>query len=124
MEAYSKDIRNRVIRAIKAGASYVEVAERFDIARQTVSEYWSRYQERGEVYRKQHGGYRRSRIEPYREEIEQWIEEDSNLTLEALKERLFERYGIKLSVSTLCYHLDRMELTYKKNATRQRTRAS
>lgn len=124
MEAYSKDIRNRVIKAIKAGATFVEVAERFDIARQTVSEYWKRYQEKGEVYRKQQGGYRRSRIEPYWHEIEQWIEQDNGLTLEALKQRLFECYGIKLSVSTLCYHLERMELTYKKNATRQRTRPS
>lgn len=124
MEAYSKDLRNKVIKAIKAGATFIEAAERFDLARQTVSEYWKRYQEKGEVYRKQQGGYRRSRIEPYRNQIGQWIEQDNGLTLESLKQRLFECYGIKLSVSTLYYHLERMNLTYKKNATRQRARPS
>ena len=124
MEAYSKDIRNRVIKSIKAGSSFVETADRYQLARQTVSEYWKRYQEKGEVYRKQHGGYRRSRLDPYREEIKRWIEQDNDMTLETLQERLSERYKVNLSVSTLGYHLERMNLSYKKNATRQRARAS
>lgn len=124
MEAYSKDIRNRVIKAIEAGSSFVETAERYQLARQTVSEYWKRYQEKGEVYRKQQGGYRRSRLDPYREEIKRWIEQDNDMTLETLQQRLSERYKVKLSVSTLGYHLERMNLSYKKNATRQRARAS
>lgn len=124
MKAYSQDIRQRVVKAIEAGSSFVEAAERFGLTRQTASNYWKRYQERGEVYCKQQGGHLRSRIEPHRATIKVWLEERNDLTLLELQERLAQEYGVQIGVSTLGYHLDRMKLSYKKNAARQRAGAS
>jgi len=103
-----------VIKAIRNGASYVEVAERFEITRQTDSVYWKRYQETGEVYLKQQGGHMQSRIEPYRQQIAGWLQEKNDLTLATLQQRLEQDCGVQISISTLGYHLDRMNLSYKK----------
>jgi transposase len=122
MNPYGQELRKRVVKALRAGASLAEVSRRYEVHRHTVRDYWRRYRAKGEVFTKPKGGHRRSRLAPYREQVGRWIEEQQDLTLVELQGRLRARYGVALAVSTLGYHLSRMGLSYKKNAARQRTK--
>ena len=47
MRAYSKDLREKIIRAIEAGELGTHVAKRFDVAKSFVYKIYKRYQETG-----------------------------------------------------------------------------
>jgi transposase len=49
MKAYSQDLRQRVLRAIDAGASQGKVAETFAISRATIKRYLKQRRETGDV---------------------------------------------------------------------------
>jgi transposase len=124
MKSYSLDLRERVVAGRQKGQSAQELAKRFGICKRSVERYWERQQETGSVAPKQRGGYRRSRLAGQEQTLRGWIDAQADLTLEQLQERLRTELGIKLSVSALWYGLDRLGLSFKKNAARRRTRAS
>lgn len=121
MKAYSSDLRKKIIEKRKAGLTYAEIAALFEVAPITVRRYWKRYKQSGEAYCKQRGGYRKSVIDPHREQIVEWIKENRSITLTELQARLRECHGVKIALSGLCRHLKLMGLTFKKNAKGQRT---
>jgi transposase len=49
MKAYSQDVRQRLLRAIDAGASQGEVAETFAVSRATIKRYLKQRRETGDV---------------------------------------------------------------------------
>ena len=124
MKSLSIDLRERVVAGRQKGQSAEELAKRFGICKRSVERYWSRQQETGSVAPKQRGGYRRSRLEGHDETLRGWIDEQADLTLEQLRERISTELGIELSVSALWYRLDRLGLSFKKNAPRGRARPS
>jgi transposase len=124
MKSYSLDLRERVVAGRRQGQSAEELAKRFGICKRSVERYWERQQQVGSVEAKQRGGYRRSRLVGHEETLRGWIQAQADLTLEQLQERLRVELGIELSVSALWYGLDRLGLSFKKNAARRRARAS
>ena len=124
MKSYSVDLRERVVAGRQKGQSAEELAKRFGVCKRSVERYWSRQQETGSVAPKQRGGYRRSRLEGHDETLRGWINAQADLTLEQLRERISIELGIELSVSALWYRLDRLGLSFKKNAPRGRARTS
>jgi transposase len=54
--------------------------------------------------------------------LRRWIAAEPGLTLEQLRERLAAQ-GIVVKVGALWHQLNKWNLTFKKNAARQRTRA-
>lgn len=124
MKSYSNDLRERVVTARREGQSAEEVAKRFGICKRSVERYWRRQQQVGSVAPKQRGGYRRARLSGHEETLRGWIAAQADLTLEQLRERLRAELDIQLSVSALWYGLERLGLSFKKNAERRRARAS
>lgn len=55
MRAYSEDLRIRVIEAVKSGGGLRKIGKQFKVSKTTVSRWYQRYRETGEVKAKQMG---------------------------------------------------------------------
>ena len=122
MRTYSLDLRERIIASRKEGHSAGEVARMFLVCRRSVERYWQKYQSTGAVAAKQRGGYRRSCLEGQDENLRAWINAEKDLTLAQLRERICNDLGIKVGNTALWHRLERLGLSYKKNASRCRAR--
>jgi transposase len=82
----------------------------------------SREQKTGQRTSFQIGGHRRSRIAEMEPVLRAWIEQAPGLSLVELGERLAAQ-GISIKIGALWHQLNKWNLTFKKNAARQRARA-
>jgi transposase len=119
MQSYSQDLRDRVLRALARGEGPSAIAERFEVSRFYVYQVRDREQETGVRSSFQIGGHRRSRVQDAEPVLRRWIAAEPGLTLEALRERLAE-HGISIKIGALWHQLNKWNLTFKKNAARQR----
>jgi transposase len=122
MQSYSQDLRDRVLRALARGEGPSAIAERFEVSRFYVYQVRDREQETGVRSSFQIGGHRRSRVQDAEPVLRRWIAAEPGLTLEELRERLAEQ-GIAIKIGALWHQLNKWNLTFKKNAARQRARA-
>jgi transposase len=122
MQTYSRDLRERIIAARKDGHSAEEVARLFRVCRRSAERYWKKYLSTGAVEPGQRGGYRRSCLEGHDRSLRAWIGEKKDLTLAELRERILRDLGIAVSTTALWHRLERLGLSYKKNAARRRAR--
>jgi transposase len=121
MHPYSQDLRNRVLRALERGDRPSEIARRFEVSRVWVYQVRDRAEKTGERGSLPIGGYRRSRIADKEQELRAWIADRPDLTLAELQQRL-EQQGVAIKIGALWHQLSRWNLTFKKNAARQRAR--
>ena len=121
MKAYALDLRERVLRARGQGESAQEVARRFSLSKRSVERYWHRYQETGQTTAGQMGGHRRSKLAPHDATLRKWIDQQPDLTLRELRQRCRAQLQVRLGVTALWHRLERLGLSYKKNAARRRT---
>jgi transposase len=122
MQSYSQDLRDRVLRALARGDGPSAIAERFEVSRFYVYQVRDREQETGVRSSFQIGGHRRSRVQDAEPVLRRWIAAEPGLTLQELRERLAEQ-GIAIKIGALWHQLNKWNLTFKKNAARQRARA-
>ena len=122
MQTYSRDLRERVVAARSAGQSAQEIARLFRVSKRSVERFWRKYLDTGAIEPKQRGGYRRSRLEKHDRKLRRWIKQRADLTLAQLQERIAQDLGIKLGTTALWHRLERLGLSYKKNAERRRAR--
>jgi transposase len=122
MQSYSQDLRDRVLRALARGEGPSAIAQRFEVSRFYVYQVRDREQESGVRSSFQIGGHRRSRVEDAEPALRRWISSEPGLTLEQLRERLALQ-GIEIKTGALWHQLNKWNLTFKKNAARQRARA-
>src|ERR1700677_888816 len=121
MQSYSQDLRDRVLRALSRGDGPSTIARRFEVSRFYVYQVRDREQETGVRSSFQIGGHRRSRLEEAEPALRGWIAAEPGLTLAELQERL-PAEGIAIKIGALWHQLNKWNLTFKKNAARQRTR--
>jgi len=122
MAAYSQDLRDRVLRALERGEGPTKIARRFEVSVRWVYEVKERYEVSGERCSRPVGGYRRSCLVDMEPQIRAWIKAGPDLTLMEMCERL-SKQGITIKVPALWHQLDKWNLSFKKNAARQRARA-
>ena len=122
MQSYSQDLRDRVLRALARGEGPSAIAQRLEVSRFYVYQVRDREQESGVRSSFQIGGHRRSRVEDAEQTLRRWITSEPGLTLEQLRERLALE-GIEIKTGALWHQLNKWNLTFKKNAARQRARA-
>jgi len=123
MQAYSQDLRERVLRALDRGDGPTAIAERFEVSRVWVYQVKNRLEQSGQRGSLPIGGHRVSRVAVVENEVRAWIAEKPDLTLSELCERLQSEKGISLKIPALWHQLNKWDLTVKKNAARQRARA-
>jgi transposase len=122
MQAYSQDLRERVLRALERGDRPAEIARRFEVSRLWVYRVRDRQQETGVRSSFQIGGHRRSRLAEREQALRAWIAAEPDLTLAELQQRLAQQ-GVATKIGALWHQLNNWNLTFKKNLARQRARA-
>jgi transposase len=121
MQAYSQDIRERVLRALERDEGVSAIAMRFEVSRWWVQEVRKQYKTHGRRSSLPIGGHRKSRLAGWEETIQGWLKEQADLTLAQMCERLAEQ-GVTIKVPALWHQLNKWGLTLKKNSARQRAR--
>ena len=124
MRTYSRDLRERIVAARERGQSAQEIARLFKVSKRSVERYWKQYSSTGSLEPKQRGGYRRSRLEKHDETLRRWIRQEADLTLAQLQERVRRDLKVRLGITALWHRLERLGLSYKKNAARRRAKSS
>lgn len=122
MDAYSKDLRERVLGALARGERPSHIARRYEVSRGWVYQVRDRLRQTGQRGSLPMGGHRRSRIAGMEQQIRAWIQAEADLTLAQLCQRLAEE-GIEIKGPALWHQLDKWNLSFKKNPARQRARA-
>ena len=122
MQSYSQDLRERVLGALARGEGPSAIARRYEVSRFYVYQVRDREQETGVRTSFQIGGRRRSRLAEAEPALRAWISAAPGLTLAELQQRL-ESKGISTKVGALWHQLNKWNLTFKKNAARQRAGA-
>jgi len=122
MNAYSQDLRDRVLRALERGDGPTAIANRFEVSRVWVYQVRHRLQQTGQRGSLPIGGHRQSRLAGMESTLRAWLKETGDLTLAELCTRL-ATHGVAIKVPALWHQLDKWKLTLKKNPARQRARA-
>jgi len=122
-QSYGVQLRERIVSARQDGHSAQEVAKWFKVSKRSVERYWKTYQQTGSLEPKQRGGYRHSRLETHADTLRQWIAQQPDLTLHELQQRCVDVLDVHIGITALWQQLDKLGLSFKKNATRQRARS-
>ena len=118
MRTDSTDLRERIVAARERGHSAAETARLFEVSKRSVERYCKLQATTGSLQPKQRGGYRRSRLEKHDETLRRWIQEQPDLTLAELQQRLARKRKVSLGLTALWHRLEHLGLSYKKNAAR------
>ena len=97
MQAYSVDLRKRVLEDCEGGGSTREVALKYRVSESWVRRLKQRHRENGEVAPRRAGNKRPPRWLAHAEQLQQLVEQQPDATLRELGERL----GIQVSPQTL-----------------------
>jgi transposase len=112
--ALSVDLRERVVRAVEAGASRHQAAERFRVSLASASRWCAQFAREGHVAPKPLGGDQRShRIEAHADLILSLYEAQPGLYLHELRTALAER-GVCVAQSSLSRFFKRHAISRKK----------
>lgn len=110
---YSVDLRERVVRAVGAGASCRSAAAKFEVSVSFVIKLMQRWRQRGSVAPDRYGGWKRSPLEAHAERVRALLAAEPDLTIEELRIRLAGG-GVQTSRSALGRFLLVHGLTRKK----------
>ena len=119
---YSLDLRERAIEAVLAGASRREVAEQYGLSPSVVIIWMQRWEATGGIAAKPTGGSI-SPLEDHAEFLLDLVAEQPDLTLDEIVAAM-AKAGIAGSRTAVWRFFDRHEVTYKKNAIRQRAEST
>jgi transposase len=113
--ALSVDLRDRVLKAIAAGASCRQAAERFGVSASSAIRWQALVRSRGNAIPRVQGGDRRSgRIERHAAMILDAVGRAPDITLAELRAELAS-HGVGVAIATLWRFFDRRQITLKKS---------
>ena len=121
MDAYSLDLRTRVLAACDAGKKTKQVAELFSVSPAWVRRLKQRRREDGSIAPRPIPGGKPKLDEAHRAKLGGFVQQKPDATLEELRVRIAEELGIRISIGALWETLRRMEFSFKKS---RRTPAS
>jgi len=116
--AYSSDLRIRVIRALEAGLSARGAARRLGVGGSTATAWVGRWRREGSSEAKSQKGRSRSPLAAHAAFLLALVDEQADLTLEEIRERLAQR-GVPVAVSSIWRFFDRHGISFKKNRARR-----
>ena len=120
---YSRDLRERVVRAVEGGLSRRRAALAFGVGIATVIDWVAVWRESGRITPKPMGGDHNSRLKGERAWLLQRIEAIPDLTLEEIRAELGQR-GIHVGYGTVWRFFAAAGISVKKNRARRRARAA
>jgi putative transposase len=110
------DLRWRIVEAVRQGSSIRAAARRFAVSPSAAIKLMQRVEATGSAAPDRFGGHRRPLLDPYRTELERMVAAAPAATLAELRERLGDRHGVSVGLSTLHAMLHRLGLRHKKTA--------
>lgn len=113
----SQDLRCRIVDLVATGVSRRSAARHFQVSASSAVRFVKQAEEVGHVEVKPRKP-RRSRLDPFGDDIKIWISGQPDLTLQELSSRLAQAHGLTVAISTLDDWLRVNKITYKKNGTR------
>jgi len=124
MRPYSEDLRERIVKSRKEGKSAQEISKTFQVCVRTVQRYVKAKEQSGSLTPRKIGGHLRSRLEAHDETLCAWIAETPDLTLEEIRARCQKQLRVKIGLNALWKRIERLGLSFKKNAARRRARSA
>lgn len=121
MDAYSLDLRTRVLAACDAGKKTKQVAQLFSVSPAWVRRLKQRRREDGSIAPRPIPGGKPKLDGTNRAKLSEFVQQKPDATLEELRRRIAQELGIRISIGALWETLRRMKLSFKKS---RRTRAS
>lgn len=116
MKAYSQDLRERVIAAVKQGVqSQSEIAETFGLSQSTVETWWRRWRTTRSVAALPHAGGPPRALKGCTTAIRAAVTQQPDITLAERCEQVAEHHDIQASPSMLCRELQQLDLPRKKS---------
>ncbi len=117
MQAYSLDLRERVVAAYENGVETIlEVAERFEVSDSFIKKLLRRKRATGEIAPIGHRGGQPKRLtDEHRKWLLKTVVAEPDITLGELRERLLAEKNLSVSVPTLCRQLRALNLRRKKS---------
>lgn len=117
MQAYSLDLRRRVVEAYENGVETIlEVAGRFEVSESFIKKLLRRKRTTGNIAPIGHRGGQSKRLsEKDRRWLLKTVVAESDITLGELQERLLGEQKLAASVPTLCRELRALNLRRKKS---------
>jgi transposase len=110
---YSLDLRQRIVRAVEAGASRRATAAKFDVSPSCVVKLVQRWRQKGTLAPDPVGGGRRAKLADHAELVHALLAATPDSTIAELKTRLAAA-GIAVSPSAISRFLKACGLTRKK----------
>lgn len=123
-KAYSNDLRGKILERYQRGsASLSELAERFGVSHGYTKKIRKQQLRTGQMERPAYRAGRRSRVRSEMEaSLRSWVQEQPDLTLAELQQRLQRTHSLHLSMGRLWLVLRQLQLPLKKNSPRPGTR--
>ncbi len=117
MQAYSLDLRQRVVAAYENGVeTIIEVAARFEVSDSFIKKLLRRKRTTGEIAPVGHRGGQPKRLnEKHRKWLLKTVLAAPDITLEEVRQRLSGEHQVAASVPTLSRELRALNLRRKKN---------
>src|SRR5215207_5384470 len=116
MDAYSEDLRKKIVEAVeKRGMPKIEAARSFGVGISSVKRYVATYREGGSLAPKKRPGSKPKLGEAARKLLEANLEEHPEATLPQRREFLQRVCGVSVSDSTVSRMLRRLGWTRKKD---------
>ena len=120
---YSQDLRDRVIDAVKKGEmSRRAAARRYEISESVAIKWLERVERHGSREPVGHGGHRASKLMPHLDFLEAARSEKSDITLQALCDRLWSERGVEADTSMMSRFFRRSGITFKKRPSSRASR--
>ena len=113
----SQDLRIRIRRAVEAGSSRRQTAERFEVSPSTVIKLIRRVHQTGSTAPAQIGGYRRPILEAHAGLLRSLVSSRPHITLAEIQAALRQRGIVVRALSTISDMLRRLGLSHKKTTT-------
>jgi len=114
-QAYSQDLRERVMRAIDGGLGVYAGAEVFGVSVSYIYKALGRRRSTGETMARSQRGHQKQKLAPYHEAISQRVAAHPDETIEELRVWLVSSYGVSVSTGGMWNTLKRLGLTLKKS---------
>jgi transposase len=117
MQAYSLDLRQRVVRAYEQGQrTVVEVAEQFSVSPGFVKKMLRQWRETADLSPLPHGGGKPASLTlRQRQLLRRKVRQQGDISLSELQDYLREEEQVEVHVSTICRALRRSDLPRKKS---------
>jgi transposase len=120
--AYSLDLRERVVRSRQNGRAKLWIAREFGIGISTVKRYIKRYEQTGNVQVQRQGRMQPKIGEGERAALQAQVDVHSEATLEEHIALWAASHGVRVSPSTMCRALQKVDRPRKKDKRGERTR--